>query len=91
MTEAVTDDNGCVEEGGDAENHAHDKYDEEEDLLTVTADGAAHLVTDAVIVDDDVAVEEGVVESMNMRRLSNGRCSSFRWGHYVTDTVNDSF
>ena len=59
MTEAVTDDNGCVEEGGDAENHAHDKYDEEEDLLTVTADGAAHLVTDAVIVDDDIAAGDG--------------------------------
>ena len=42
MTDAVTDNNGCVEEGGDADSHAHDIYDEEEDLLTVTTDGAAY-------------------------------------------------
>ena len=34
----------------------HMTYDEVEDLVTVTAAGAIHLVTDAVIVVDDVAM-----------------------------------
>ena len=38
----------------------HMTYDEGEDLVTVTDAWAVHLVTDAVIVDDDVAREEGV-------------------------------
>ena len=37
----------------------HMTYDEVEDLVTVTAAGAVHLVTDAVIVDDDIAAGDG--------------------------------
>ena len=37
----------------------HMTYDEGEDLVTVTAAGAIHLVTDAVIVVDNIAMEEG--------------------------------
>ena len=59
MTEAVTDDDdGGVKEGGDTDNQVHED-DKGENLVTATAAGVAHLVTDAVIVDDDVDLEEG--------------------------------
>ena len=51
MTKAVTDnDDGCVEAKRDGMMiTTHMTYNEGEDLVTVTATGAIHLVTDAVI------------------------------------------
>ena len=49
-----------MEEGGDDDNHAHDiQWGQRPGNFNSCCAGAVHLVTDAVIVDDDVAVEEG--------------------------------
>ena len=47
-----------MEEGGD-DDTMRMRYDEGEDLVTVTVAEPVHLVTDAVIVDNDVVVEVG--------------------------------